>query len=264
MDGLWWLVEVAGLAVWLGLPILLLWTVTWSRSVRIGFGAALVVILTILYSVFVGWIADPRQPEWAEAALFWGPVTLLARGVAWAVDRRRARRAPNAGAAGGESAARRRWGAVLAAGITALSVCCGVCLFSWVAEFVDLRLTSPDSLLVLPLPEDLTLISVDRGCGSGQCSDIYLIGSPDGVSSDEVAERLWAHLETTKGWQRLRDDAGCRQHGWLLRHEFCGFIRNEPGQPDGTLRFHVSGALAVATPATPAGSVGRVGTVGLW
>jgi hypothetical protein len=111
---------------------------------------------------------------------------------------------------------------------------------------LDLRLDSPTSGLVLPMPADLTLISVDRGCGSEECADDYRIGSPDQATVQEIGDRLWTHLVSVKGWQRLRDDAGCQRPGWVLRPEFCLFVSVDRVQPDAVLKVHVTGALTVA------------------
>jgi hypothetical protein len=108
---------------------------------------------------------------------------------------------------------------------------------------LDLRVDSPTSSLVLPLPSNLTLISADRECGSELCDNIYVIGSPHETSSEDLTARLWAHLTGTKGWQRRGEDAACRRPGWFLRHEFCLFVRVERAEPAPTLRLDVTAAL---------------------
>jgi hypothetical protein len=125
----------------------------------------------------------------------------------------------------------------------ALSALCPCCILGPTAEIGDLRIDSPTPGLVLPLPTDLTLVSVERDCGSEMCGEIYLVSSPDQAGPQDLTDRLWAHL-VGKGWERLRDDAGCQRPGWFLRHEFCLFVAVERTEPVATLRIHVSGALS--------------------
>jgi hypothetical protein len=197
-----WLVVVSLLALplWLAPPIALLLAVTRSRRLRVGLGAALIVLLTFLYAILVGWVTRPGLPMWTEGALLWGPVTLLVCGLAWLVDGQQ----PD----GGVDRVRRGATPWLATGFGVLSLCCGAALLTPAAEFVDLRLDSPRPGMVLPLPDGLTMLSAERDCGSEQCVEVYLIGSPDAAESAEVTERLW---DASDRGQRVAAAAGRRR-----------------------------------------------------
>jgi hypothetical protein len=246
-----WLFAVSGLPLWFGPPFLLLNKVTRAAMVRVAFGIGLAAALTFLYAVFCQLLQGPGLPIWIEGLELWGPTTLLATGAAvladrWVSSRRASPAGPQPGAAGSASVARRRAGGLLAAAVLGVSACCGGCVLSPAAELFDLRIDSPGPALVLPMPEDLTLISADRSCGSQTCSEVYLIGSPDQVGLPELTERLWAHLVGTKHWQRLRHDAGCQRPGWLIRNEFCLFVDVEHVEPSAVLKVHVTADVAVA------------------
>jgi hypothetical protein len=59
---------------------------------------------------------------------------------------------------------------------------------------------------VLPLPEGLTLVGTDDGCGSsGYCSPIFAVTGPMDWTSDQLAARLAEHLVKT-GWRPNRAD----------------------------------------------------------
>ncbi|HZM77568.1 MAG TPA: hypothetical protein VFC19_17765 [Candidatus Limnocylindrales bacterium] len=247
MDLVAWPFAIVGLLPWLGLPLLLIVMVTRAGMVRIGFGAGLAVALVFLYLSVCQLLPGPGWPIWIEGLLLWGPTTLAVCGAAALTDRWFSRRLGSAsGSAATATAPVARWmGPLLMAAFVGWSACCGGCVFSPAAEFVDLRLDSPTPGLVLPIPKDLTLVSADRECGSAWCSELYLIGSPDQASLPELTDRLWAHLTDTKGWKRMREDAGCQRPGWFLRNEFCLFVDPEQAGPDARLKVHVTGALTV-------------------
>lgn len=82
----------------------------------------------------------------------------------------------------------------------------------------------PSTDEVLPLPSGLTLLSKDDNgvCGSGTCSSGVEVGSPSGLSGDEIAGRLRTTLTNDRGWHLDRDNSGCRPNGWLLdRRRLC-------------------------------------------
>ncbi len=237
-----WYIAILGLPIWLLLPILLLVIVTRSREVRVVFGVCLALALTFLYLVVADLVQGRGLPNWIEASLLWGPTTLVMCGAAFLADRWFSqRKAELASVARDRSAViGGRW---LTAAFVAWSLLLGCCVSSFMAESLDLRLASPTAGLVLPMPSDLTLISAERSCGTQMCSDIYLIGSPDGASVQEVTDRLWDHLVASKNWDRMRADAGCQSPGWFVRHEFCVFVDVERSTPDAVLKVHVSGAV---------------------
>jgi hypothetical protein len=92
--------------------------------------------------------------------------------------------------------------------------------------------TSPDRVdetKVLPLPPDLTLASRTESCGSQVCGVTYTLATPDGVPIGELSARLWRHLES-RGWQRQRANATCRDIGWLHSVHQCLFLgQRTPG-----------------------------------
>lgn len=242
------LFALLGLPLWLGPPMLLLIVVTRARAVRIAFGGGLAAALTFLYAVACQFLQGKGLPIWIEGLVLWGPTTLAVCGAAFMTDRWLARRRdsstlPVSAETGSQLAVRRR---LFVAAFVGWSVFCSGCVSSPVAGFVDLRFDSPTPGLVLPMPNDLTLVSADRGCGSEMCSEIYLVGSLDQASPQELTDRLWAHLVGTKGWERLRDDAGCQRPGWFFQHEFCLFVDVEQAGPVAVLKVRVTGALAVS------------------
>ena len=244
-----WLFAVLGLPLWFGPAFLLLIVTTRAATVRIAFGIGLAAALTLLYAAFCQLLQGPGLPTWIEGLVLWGPTTLLATGAAvladqWASSRRASSAGLQAGEARSASVARRRAGGLLAAAVFGASACCGGWVFSPAAELLDLRIDSPVPALVLPMPQDLTLVSADRSCGSQTCSEVYLIGSPDQASLPELTERLWVHLVGTKHWQRLRHDAGCQRPGWLIRNDFCLFVDVEQAEPFAVLEVHVTGDVA--------------------
>ncbi len=241
-----------GLLPWFGLPLLLIIMVTRLRVVRFAFGTVLVVALTVLFAIFLELLQGKGLPTWAEGLMLWGPTTLVVCGAALLVDRRLSRRQQRRAQPEAEQILRatvggRRPVRSLAGAFVAWSMVCGCCLISPAVELFDLRLESPTPGLVLPMPRNLTLVSVDRECGSDLCSETYLVGSPDKASPQELAARLWKHLVVSKGWDRLRDDAGCQRPGWFLRHQVCLFVDVERATPAAVLRIHVTGALGVAS-----------------
>jgi hypothetical protein len=246
-----WPLALLVLGLWLGPPLLLICVLTRAGAVRVASATALAVALTLLYAVALELVQGPGLPSRIDALILWGPTTLVACGSAVLADRWRSRRRDPAGARAAAAPGpgpelRRSPGRGLVVAFVVWSALCGGCVFSPAAEFVDLRLDSPTPGLVLPMPKDLTLASADRSCGSVMCAEIYLIGSPDGVGPAELTERLWAHLVRTKGWQRLRDDAGCRRPGWIVRNRFCAFVDVEQMEPVAVLKVQVTGALTVA------------------
>lgn len=245
-----WPLALLGLPLWFGPPLLLVIAVSRARVVRIAFGAMLAAALTFLYAVVAQLLQGPRLPIWIEGLVLWGPTTLVVCGAAFLSDRwisrRQASRVGTGSDAGSRPAVRRTAGPLLAAAFIGWSACCGGCVFSPAAEAFDLRIDSPTPGLVQPMPDDLTLVSADRDCGSEWCSEIYRVGSPDQASVSELRERLWAHLVADKGWTRLRDDAGCQRPGWFIREEFCLFVDVDQAGPAAMLEVHVTGALSVA------------------
>jgi len=244
MDPVAWPFALVGLPLWLAPPLLLTTVVTRARVVRIGFGTGLVGALTLLYLFACQLLQGPGLPIWIEALLLWGPTALAVCGAAVLTDRWLLRRR-DSGDVVAAPAARRTMGPLLVAAFIVWSTCCGGCVVSPAAELMDLRFDSPTPGLVLPMPKDLTLVSADRECGSVWCSEIYLIGSPDKAGETELMDRLWAHLTGTKGWERMRDDAGCQRPGWFLRNEFCLFVDAQQPGPGAVLKIHVTGALTV-------------------
>jgi hypothetical protein len=217
-----WLVALLGLPLWVGPPIGLLSVGSRTRAVRIAFGAVLAVALAFLYAVFCQMLQGPRLPLSDEGLALWGPTTLLVCGAAFVFERLILRRpttsdGTEAGVAGSKSDGRLVVTKMLVAVLLAWSTCCVGCLLSPAAEMFDLRLDSPSPGLVLPMPDDLSLVSADRECGSELCAEIYRIGSPDEASLPEFKARLWAHLVGDKGWVRRRDDAACQRPGWFIR-----------------------------------------------
>ena len=223
-------------------------------------GAVLVVVLALLYAVTTQWWVGPGLPTDIEATVLYGPATLLICGTAWLVDHVLSRRrvSPSAEDAGDtkpratprfaqgqtELAWSRRLRIWLVTAFVVWSACCGGCVAGPMGEFFDLRLDSPDPALVLPLPEGLTLVSYERGCGSSECGDKYWVGSPDQASRSEVLDRLWAHLLDTKGWERVREDRASITPGWFFRHEVCIVIDDEGGPGARRVKVWTSGALA--------------------
>lgn len=252
MVGMPWPLALLGLPLWFGPPFLLVIAVSQARVVRIAFSAILVAALTFLYAVAGQLLQGPRLPIWIEGLVLWGPTTLVVCGAAFVADRWISRRQASSVGTGsgatrsGPVAHRRTAGPLLVAAFVGWSACCGGCMLSPAAEFFDLRTDSPTPGLVLPMPDDLTLASADRDCGSQLCSEIYLVGSPDQAGVSEITDRLWAHLVDTKGWERLRDDAGCQRPGWFIREEFCIFVDVEQAGSAVVLEVHVTGALTVA------------------
>jgi len=244
------LVVLLGLPLWVGPPLLLIIGVTRLRLTRIAFGAVLAGALTFLYVVAFQLLQGQGLPTWIEGLVLWGPTTLAVCGAAFVTDRWLSRRrGSDTDLAFGENGSRlmvRRTVAPLAAAFVGWSVFCGGCLFGPAAELFDLRVSSPPPALVLPLPDDLTLVSADRDCGSEQCSDTFLIGSPDQASLQELTRRIWAHLAGSKGWRRLRDNAGCQRLGWFARKDFCLFVSVERTAPVVVLKVHATGAAQPA------------------
>ncbi|MEH1057078.1 hypothetical protein V6U89_17985 [Micromonospora sp. CPCC 206171] len=251
MTGMPWPLTLLGLPLWFGPPFLLLITVSRARVVRIASGAMLAAALTFLYAVVGQLLQGPWLPTWIEGLVLWGPTTLVVCGAAVLADRWMSRRQASgvgtgSGATGSGPVARRRAGPLLVAAFVGWSACCGGCVLSPATEFVDLRIDSPTPGLVLPMPADLTLVSAGRDCGSQLCSEVYRVGSPDQASVPELTDRLWAHLVGTKGWERLRPDAGCQRPGWFIQEEFCLFVDVEQAGSVAVLEVHVTGALTVA------------------
>lgn len=241
MVGSPWPYFLAGLPLWFGPALLLLAVLTRLRVVRYVGGAVLVVLLALLYAVTTQWWVGPALPTDIEAMVLYGPTTLVICGCAWLVDHVLSRRRVSPPAAEARWPRLRPW---LVSAFVVWSACCGGCVAGPMGEFLDLRLDSPDSALVLPLPEGLTLESYERGCGSMHCGDKYWVSSPDQVSRSEVLDRLWAHLLGTKGWERVREDRASITPGWFFRHEMCIVIDNEGAPSSGRVKVRTSGALA--------------------
>ncbi|AVT33150.1 hypothetical protein C6361_31050 [Plantactinospora sp. BC1] len=245
-------VAYLGLPLWLGPPVLLIIMLTRVRVVRIVFGVGLSAALTLLFAVTFELLQGQGLPNSNEGLVLWGPTTLAVCAIALLADRWLSQRR---GAGPRLESGQNRRGSVAGPGAAKLlttafvawSALCGCCTFSPAAVAFDLRLDSPTPGLVLPLAKDLTLVSADRDCGSQTCSDTYLIGSPDQARVQELTDRLWTHLVATKGWERLRDDAGCQRPGWFLRNEFCLFVDVERTEPVAVLSVRVTGALTVAS-----------------
>jgi len=198
--------------------IILLGAVTRTWPVRLAVGIPLVATVLFLCAAAGGLFYRPGFPTVADGLLIYGPVLLLFCVVAWLVERLRLgqpRPATNVAA----------W--VLMLGLFALSVCSWSCLVGLVPRVSK---EPPSSNLVLPLPDGLTLVDQQRDCGSAECSRAIVIGSPDHASEQELTERLWAHLETTMGWQRVGPHAATQTPGWLVRRRVCLFVHTEsPG-----------------------------------
>jgi len=248
MTGTPWPLTLLGLPLWFGPPFLLLLTASRARVVRVASGATLAVTLTFLYAVCAQLLQGPWLPIASEGLVLWGPTTLVVCGAAFLADKwmsgsQASGVSPGSGATASKPVARRGAARWLVAAIVGWSACCGGCVLSPAAEFVDLRFDSPAPGLVLPMPAGLSLVSADRDCGSESCSEAYRVGSPDQAGVPELTDRLWAHLAGTKGWQRLRDDSGCRRSGWFIQNEFCLYVRVERAGPDAVLEVHVTGGL---------------------
>ncbi|MFF0412821.1 hypothetical protein ACFYUY_20570 [Kitasatospora sp. NPDC004745] len=68
----------------------------------------------------------------------------------------------------------------------------------------------------MPLPPGVTVEHDDGGyCGSNFCSRTLTIGSPAGVTADQVEARLRAAL-AADGWTPGRNGALVHPHGWLV------------------------------------------------
>jgi hypothetical protein len=248
-------IAVAGLLLWLFLPMVLLLASAGLWPIRLAFGALLASSLGVLYGGIVNTlgVAPPLVlaalvrggPVSLEAVILYGPTTVVICVAAWLVEREWLRRRRSAGPDGDEVRPARwgqglgSWGLGVLGGV---SMCLGLCFVSPVADIMDLRFDSPTIELVLPLPDGLRLVSMDESCGSEQCSQTYLIGSRERMALPALEDRLWAHLEF-EGWERVRDDAGCQRPGWLFRPEFCLFVEDASTAAASQLEIFVSGSL---------------------
>ncbi|MEV6206081.1 MFS transporter [Kitasatospora sp. NPDC051914] len=77
----------------------------------------------------------------------------------------------------------------------------------------------PPASALPPLPDGLTVISQDAGCGSGNCFRTQVIGSTAGLSRDGIVRRLNLPHET------------CRANGWLFdRRDRCVGVQASDGR----------------------------------
>jgi hypothetical protein len=180
-----------------------------ARVPAIRWGVCLVLLLLVAPTVglYVGWIDTRAQ---VELILGYAPASAAIIGVGMLLQRKHARDLPPL------RPHRTKGKVLLLIYVSFMVLCCSPVAVRAVNE----PFTPPDSELI-PLPSGLVLIDdQDLGCGSGDCSRSFSIGSTDGASTNEIVAAVWKHLEVNHGW--ADSTTACRPQGWLLDHsELC-------------------------------------------
>ncbi|MEV6971388.1 hypothetical protein AB0M47_40465 [Hamadaea sp. NPDC051192] len=195
----------------------------WTRWGRIGTTVAVGLFSVAVFTLLVGWIVRDDLPTRGEAATLYLPAVFVLIGIGQALDRLFGRDKPRS------TPAFETRSAVIA--LTILTLCSSVGLV-FVAAEPDYS-GRPDDVVLLPLPDDLTLVAHDEDCGSELCSETFEISAPDRPGVAAVEHRLQLHLTESKGWRfdPVRPGHACRHLGWFTDRPTCVTIGSgaEPG-----------------------------------
>jgi hypothetical protein len=184
-----------------------------------------------------GWVVFDPLPSYQEVVLFFPFLAFLVLGLlAWLDQRiwpstRPLRRAPSRSNSARDSAVREFLLAAMAA--------------------LGLGHQRPDETKVLPLPEDLALVSRSQDCGSEACGVSYVLTTPDRVAEGELTARLWRHLERP-GLAAAARGRVLPRHCWIHPVHQCLFLRQDT---PGLVTLSLSTVLDLA-PEVGVGSVG--------